>query len=254
MSEEVLVERRGNVLLVTINRPDARNAVNRAVSEGISAALDELDESPELTLGIITGNGKTFCAGMDLKAFTAGEDPFLPGRGFGGITAGPPRKPMIAAVEGWALAGGCEIALACDLIVAADNARFGIPEVKLGLVAAAGGLLRLPHRIPPAIAMELALTGDPLSAAQAHAFGLVNTLTEPGGALAGAFALAERISGNAPLALAATKKILTESRDWPMSEAWANQSAIIDPVFASEDATEGASSFAEKRPPQWKGR
>jgi enoyl-CoA hydratase len=191
---------------------------------------------------------------MDLKAFAAGEDPFLPGSGFGGITAKPPRKPMIAAVEGWALAGGFEIALACDLIVAANDARFGIPEVKRGLVAAAGGVLKLHSRIPPAIAMELALTGDPLSAAQARDFGLVNALTEPGKALDGAFALAARISANAPLAVAASKRIISESRDWPMAEAWGNQAAIIDPVFASEDAQEGALSFAEKRAPAWKGR
>jgi enoyl-CoA hydratase/carnithine racemase len=254
MSGEVLVERRGGVQLITINRPQARNAINQAVSAQMAAALDELDERRELTLGVITGAGGTFSAGMDLKAFLAGEVVTVPGRGLGGITHRPPTKPVIAAVEGWALAGGCEVALACDLIVAAEDARFGIPEVKRGLVAGAGGLLRLPRRIPPAIAMELALTGDPMTASEAHRYGLVNRLTEPGAALAGALELADRIAANGPLALAVTKQILTGVPDWTMAQAWEEQAAIMAPIFTSEDAKEGARAFAEKRPPVWHGR
>lgn len=254
MSDEVLVEHSDGVSVITINRPGARNAVNAAVSAGIAAALDELDERDDLTLGIVTGAGGSFCAGMDLKAFVAGENPTDPRRGFGGITMLPPRKPLIAAVEGWALAGGCEIALSCDLIVAAEDAKFGIPEVKRGLVAAAGGLVRLPRRIPPAVAMELALTGDPLPATEAHRFGLVNTLTAPGGALAGARALAARIAANGPLAVAASKRVIVESQDWSDAELWEKQGAIVGPVMGSSDAREGAMAFAEKRAPVWKGR
>ncbi|EXG81514.1 crotonase/enoyl-CoA hydratase family protein [Cryptosporangium arvum] len=254
MSDEVQVEHADGVSIITINRPKARNAINGAVSAGISAALDELDERDDLTLGIITGAGGSFCAGMDLKAFVAGENPSDEKRGFGGITALPPRKPVIAAVEGWALAGGCEVALACDLIVAAEDAKFGIPEVKRGLVAAAGGLVRLPRRIPPAVAMELALTGDPLSAADAHKYGLVNSLTPSGGALEGAKALAARIAANGPLAVAASKQLIVQSQDWTDAELWQKQGAIVGPVMASEDAREGSIAFAEKRAPVWKGR
>ena len=194
--------------VITINRPQARNAINHAVSAAVAQALDDLDERDDLTVGIITGAGGTFSSGMDLKAFLAGENVAIPGRGLAGLTQRPPAKPLIAAVEGWALAGGCEIALACDLIVAADDAKFGIPEVKRGLVAGAGGLVRLPRRIPAGIAMELALTGDPLPAADAYRLGLVNKLTPSGEALAGALALAERIAANGPLAVAATKQIV----------------------------------------------
>jgi enoyl-CoA hydratase len=254
MSDEVLVERRDQVLIVTINRPRARNAVNTAVSHGVAAAMDELDDDPALTLGILTGAGGTFCAGMDLKAFVAGERPSLPGRGFAGITQAPPRKPLIAAVEGYALAGGCELVLACDLVVAAENAKFGIPEVKRGLVAAAGGLMRLPYRIPPQIAMELALTGDFLDAADAHRYGLVNRLTPAGGALDAALGLADKISANGPLAVVASKRIMTESVDWSTSEMWSKQAGLVEPVMSSSDALEGSRAFAEKRPPVWQGR
>ncbi|GAA3395180.1 crotonase/enoyl-CoA hydratase family protein [Cryptosporangium minutisporangium] len=254
MSDEVQVEHVDGVAVITINRPKARNAVNNAVAVGIAAALDELDERDDLTIGILTGAGGTFCAGMDLKAFVTGENPNDERRGFGGITMLPPRKPLIAAVEGWALAGGCEIALACDLIVAAEDAKFGIPEVKRGLVAAAGGLVRLPRRIPPAVAMELALTGDPLTAADAHRHGLVNTLTPSGGALDGAKAMAARIAANGPLAVAASKQLIVESQDWADADLWKKQGAIVGPIFGSEDAQEGSRAFAEKRPPVWKGR
>ena len=254
MSDEVLVEHVDRVAIITINRPEARNAINRAVTLGVAEAIDELESRVDLTLGIITGAGGTFSAGMDLKAFLAGEQVALEGRGMLGFTERPPRKPLIAAVEGWALAGGCEVALACDLIVAADDAKFGLPEVKRSLVAGGGGLLRLPRRIPPSIAMELALTGDPLTAEQGHRHGLVNVLAPSGGALEAARALAARITPNGPLALAATKEIVAGALDWTLDEGFEAQRPIMGPVFASEDAREGATAFAEKRPPIWSGR
>ncbi|HEY7594392.1 MAG TPA: crotonase/enoyl-CoA hydratase family protein [Actinophytocola sp.] len=254
MSDVVLTEFADRVAVITINRPEARNAIDRAVTVGVAKAVDELEARDDITLGIITGAGDTFSAGMDLKAFLRGEDATLPGRGLAGICLTPPRKPMIAAVEGWALAGGCEVVLACDLVVAAEDARFGIPEVKRGLAAAAGGLLRLPQRIPRQIAMELALTGDPLSAVDAHRYGLVNRLTPPGGALAGARELAARIVCNGPLAIAASKQIIASSGGWPPDEAFDMQWELLRPVFASADAKEGARAFAEKRPPVWEGR
>jgi enoyl-CoA hydratase len=253
MSGPVEVDIDNGVITITINRPEARNAIDRAVADGVAAALDELEARDDLIVGIITGAGGTFSSGMDLKAFVRGEVPSLPGRGLAGLTEAPPTKPMIAAVEGWALAGGCEVALACDLIVASSTARFGIPEVKRGLVAAAGGLMRLPRRLPPHVAMEMALTGDPITAADAHRFGLVNQLTEPGGALAGARALAARITPNGPLAVATSKRIITESADWPAADAFARQAPMVAVIMASADAREGATAFAEKRPPVWSG-
>ncbi|MGE5694429.1 MAG: crotonase/enoyl-CoA hydratase family protein [Candidatus Sericytochromatia bacterium] len=248
----VLVEQRDRILLITINRPQAKNAVNGAVSRGLADAMDRLDDDAGLSVGVLTGAGGTFCAGMDLKAFARGENVVAEGRGLG-FTERPPVKPLIAAVEGYALAGGTELALATDLIVAATNSAFGIPEVKRGLVAGGGGLLRLPQRIPYAIAMELALTGENLSAERAHELGLVNVLTEPGNALDGALALAEKITANGPLAVAATKRIIVESRGWSPAEMWEKQAEIFLPVFASNDAKEGAIAFAEKRPPKWTG-
>ncbi len=252
--DAVLRERRGRVLVVTINRPEQRNAVNAAVAQGIAGALDELDGDGELSVGVLTGAGKGFCAGMDLKAFVAGERPHVPGRGFAGIVERPADKPLIAAVEGFAVAGGLEVALACDLIVAARGTRFGIPEVKRSLVAAGGALLRLPRALPRNVALELALTGEPIDAERAHALGLVNRLTGPGDALAAALALADTIAANAPLALAATKRVIREAPDWPEAEFFERQRPIIDPVFTSEDAREGATAFAERRDPVWKGR
>ena len=250
----VLTERRERVLVATINRPEQRNAVNLAVAEAIAASLDELDGDDTLSVGVITGAGRGFSAGMDLKAFVAGERPYAGDRGFAGIVQRPPAKPLIAAIEGFAVAGGLEIALACDLIVAARGARLGIPEVKRSLVAAGGALLRLPRALPRAVAMELALTGDPISAERAHQLGLVNRLAEPGEALAGALELAEAIAANGPLALAATKRILTEAPGWAQEDFWHCQGEIAGPVLASEDAREGASAFAQKRPPVWRGR
>jgi enoyl-CoA hydratase len=252
--DAVLRERRGRVLLITINRPDQRNAVNAAVAAGIADALDDLDADPELSVGVITGAGKGFCAGMDLKAFVAGERPFIEGRGFAGITQRAADKPLIAAVEGFAVAGGLEVALACDLIVASRGARLGIPEVKRGLIAAGGGLLRLPRSLPRNVAMELALTGDPIEADRAYELGLVNRIAEPGEALTAALELAETIAANGPLALAATKRVMIESPDWPDSEFFERQQPFRDSAFNSEDAREGAMAFAERRAPVWKGR
>jgi enoyl-CoA hydratase len=250
----VLTETRGRILLITINRPDQRNAINGPVAHGISAALDQLDGEAGLSVGVLRGVGKGFSAGMDLKAFVTGGTPHVADRGFAGITQRPPDKPIIAAVEGFALAGGLEIALSCDLIVAARGARLGVPEVKRSLVPAAGGLLRLPRVLPRMIAIELILTGDPIVAERAYELGLVNRLTDPGGALDAALELAETIAANGPLALAAAKRILTESIDWPDSEFFARQGEIIEPVMGSEDAREGAKAFAEKRAPVWQGR
>jgi enoyl-CoA hydratase len=214
VSDALLVDVRDGVIVMTINRPEVRNAINADVARGIAAGLDLLDAESELRIGVLTGAGGTFSSGMDLKGFLTGETPTLPGRGFGGLAEALPRKPLIAAVEGWALAGGFELALACDLIVAAKTARFGIPEVKRGLVAAAGGLLRLPKALPFHLAMQLTLTGDPISAERAHEAGLVSLVTEEAGALEGALQLAERIAANGPLAVTASKEILRRQADW----------------------------------------
>jgi enoyl-CoA hydratase len=254
MSDEVLVGRDGGVLTITLNRPEVRNAINTAVAEAVAAALADLDADQRLSVAVLTGAGGTFCAGMDLKAFLAGERPSLPGKGFAGFVERPPAKPVIAAVEGAAVAGGFEIALACDLIVAAENARFGLPEVRRGLVAAGGGLLRLSRHVPYHLAVEWALTGDYVSAAEARAAGLVNRVTPPGAALTQAVEMAGRIARNGPLALAATKRILAECPDWPRAEAFARQREISEPVRGSADAREGARAFVEKREPRWQGR
>lgn len=241
------------IAVITIDRPEAKNAVNEEVATGIAAAVDELEDRADLVIGILTGAGGTFCSGMDLKAFTKGESPVLPGRGFGGLTEHPPTKPLIAAVEGWAVAGGCELALSADLVVASREAKFGLPEVKRGLVAAAGGLLRLPKVLPYQLAMEVALTGDPLTAEVAHQHGLVNRLAEPGEAINGARELAARVARNGPLAVRASKRIVSGAIRWTDAEAFAAQNEIAGPVLASADAQEGARAFAEKREPVWRG-
>jgi enoyl-CoA hydratase len=251
--EAVLTERRDRVLLITINRPEARNAINLAVAEGIAAALDALDADPELAVGVLTGAGKGFSAGMDLKAFVSGQRPWVGDRGFAGIVQRASRKPLIAAIEGFAVAGGLEVALACDLLVAARGAKLGTPEVKRSLVAAGGALLRLPQRVPHGVAMEMALTGDPITAERGAEVGLVDHLAEPGQAVDKALELAARIAPNAPLALMATKEILERARDWDTATFWAEQGAMIEPVFNSDDAREGATAFAEKRDPVWTG-
>jgi enoyl-CoA hydratase len=253
-TEPVLTERRENVLLITLNRPEVRNAVNAALAAGVAAALEELDADDGLSVGVLTGAGGFFCAGMDLGAFVRGESPYFGDRGFAGIAQRAARKPLIAAIEGFAVAGGMEIALACDLIVAAKGAKMGIPEAKRSIVAAGGALLRLPRRMPYHMVMELALTGDPLPADRFHELGLVNRLVEPGGAVDAALELAAQLSKNGPLALAASKQILQEQFDWSSADMWEKQRAITAPVMASEDAQEGASAFKEKREPVWKGQ
>jgi len=250
----VISERRGDVLLITIDRPDVRNAVDAAVAEGIARALDELDGDDGLAVGVLTGAGGYFSAGMDLGAFVRGESPYFGDRGFAGITRRSSRKPLIAAVEGFAVAGGMEVALACDLIVAARGARLGIPEAKRSLVAAGGALLRLPRRMPYHVVMELALTGELLPAERFHELGVVNRLAEPGAAVEAALELAAELAANGPLALVASKRILQEQFDWSSQEMWERQGEISGPVFESQDAKEGASAFKEKRPPVWRGR
>ncbi|SFO71130.1 enoyl-CoA hydratase [Geodermatophilus dictyosporus] len=254
VTEPVLVERRGAVQVITINRPEAKNALDGAVAQAVAAAVDELDGSDELRAGVLTGAGGTFSAGMDLKAFLRGERPAIEGRGLCGITQTPPRKPLVAAVEGWALAGGFELVLACDLVVAGRSARFGVPEVTRSLVAAAGAALFLPRRVPYAVAMEMLLTGRPIDAERAAAVGLVNRVVDEGGALDAAVELAEVVAANGPLAVAATKEIARHTADWTAEEGWARQQELIEPVFSSEDAREGATAFAERRTPVWRGR
>jgi enoyl-CoA hydratase len=249
----VLTEVSDGVAVITINRPEARNAVNGEVARGIAGAVDELDARKDVQVLILTGAGGTFSAGMDLKGFLSGDSPAFEDRGFGGIVQRPPAKPVIAAVEGYALAGGFELVLACDLVVASEAAKFGLPEVRRSLVAGAGGLLRLPKRIPYHLAMEIALTGEHYPASRLYEAGLVNRLVPAGGALDAAKELAGRIALGGPLALTATKRVIVESADWPSAEAFDRQGTIITPVFMSSDAREGALAFAEKRAPVWKG-
>jgi enoyl-CoA hydratase len=249
---EVLTEVRDGILIVTLNRPEAKNAANKALSEGVAAAMERLDAEDDLRVGIITGAGGTFCSGMDLKGFLMGETPFVKGKGFAGLTEAPPKKPLIAAVDGYALAGGFEIMLACDLAVANRNAKFGIPEVKRGLACAAGGLLRLPRQIPPRLAMEFILTGDFMTAERAYEVGLVNRLTD-GPALEAALELAKAITANAPLAVQRSKQTVVESREWSEAEMWQKQAQVLGNLFATNDAREGAAAFAQKRAPEWTG-
>jgi enoyl-CoA hydratase len=254
MSEAVLVSKENGVMIVTINRPEAKNAVNKKVAEGISAAMDELDSSKELQVAVLTGSGGTFCSGMDLKAFISGEVPFVPGKGFGGLTEKQPEKPLIAAVEGYALAGGFELLLACDLIVAADNSKFGIPEVKRGLVAAAGGLIKLPRQMPFRVALELVLTGEFITAQKAFDYGMINRVVPAGTSLQEALKLAGTIAANGPLAVLTSKKVMKASLDWSSEEMFAKQNPLVMGVFSSADSIEGATAFAEKRKPNWQGK
>jgi enoyl-CoA hydratase len=253
-TELVLTEHHDGVLTITLNRPAQRNAVNREVAVQLAAALDLLDSDPSLSVGVLTGAGGTFSAGMDLKAFANGQTPILPGRGFGGLTQAVVVKPLIAAVEGWALGGGFEMALACDLIVAADTAKFGLTEVKRGLIAGEGGVIRLPQRMPYHVALKVLLTGEPISAVDANQYGLVSELTPAGAALGAAHELARRIAGNAPLALAKVKQVLRETQGLNDAEAFAHQSETAHSLLDTEDAHEGALAFAEKRAPVWRGR
>ncbi len=257
MSDEVLRERRGHVEILTINRPDARNAINGAVSQGLADALDELAEDDQAWVVVLTGSGeKAFSAGMDLKAFAAGEGGAVMNAngGFGGIARRSFPKPIIAAVNGSALAGGLEVMLSCDLVVAADHATFGIPEAKRGLVAGAGGLFRLPKRLPLAIALELALTGDPIDADRAFALGLVNRVVPRHQLMEEALVLAERIAENAPLAVRYSKSVMLRAVHADEEEGWRLTDEAVGVVFSSADAMEGPVAFAEKRKPNWQGR
>ncbi|MFI5623294.1 crotonase/enoyl-CoA hydratase family protein [Nocardioides sp. NPDC051685] len=254
MSDAVLLEVDNGIATITLNRPEVRNAIDLPTSLAIAGVLDEVDECSDIAVVVLTGAGTTFCAGMDLKAFAAtGERPIHERRGAFGIVRRPCDKPLIAAIEGNALGGGLEIALACDLVVATESSRLGLPEVKRGLVAAAGGVLRLPRRIPQAVALELIMTGEPLTAVQAKEWGLVNRVAPDGKALAVARELAAAISANAPLAVRAAKRIVVESVGWTLDEGFDRQATYTDPVRSSADAAEGARAFVEKRPPVWTG-
>ena len=245
----MLTERRGRVMVITLNRPEAMNAINGALSEGLRSAVEDLDSDSGLTAGVVTGAGKGFCSGMDLKAFSRGEDigPMLE------FVQNGATKPLVGAIEGFALAGGLELALSCDLLVAARGAKLGIPEVGVGLFAAGAGLFRLPGRVGYGTAMEMAITGDPITAEEAADHGLVSRLTEPGGALGEALALAERIARNAPLAVAASKQLIRASQGATEEELWKIQRPHMATVWKSDDAKEGPRAFAEKRPPEWTG-
>lgn len=255
MSELVTLERIGKVVLITLNRPEARNAINLETAQALAQALDEFDADPSIAVGVLTGANNTFCAGMDLKAFAkTGQRPYVGDRGFAGICERPPAKPLIAAVEGYCLAGGFEIALSCDLIVAADSANFGLPEVKRGIVPGSGGMVRLPSRIPYHMAMEMVLTGGMYPAARMAELGLISRLAEAGKATEQALALAEQIAANGPLAVQTAKSIISQSRDWRQSDLFDLQRPRIAGIFTSADAKEGATAFAEKREPVWQGK
>jgi enoyl-CoA hydratase len=249
----LLREVRGEVLLLTLNRPEAKNAFNAALSQALSDALDAYEADPALRVCVLTGAGGSFSAGMDLKALLKGENSSTEKRGGFGIMARPPSKPIIAAVEGYAVAGGMELALCCDLIVATEASKLGIPEVKRGLVAVGGALFRLPKRIPYHVVMELALTGELVTAERCRELGLVSRVVPPGAAVSAALELAQRIAQNGPLAVAATKQILQRSLEWSEEAAWKEQHKLARTALRSQDAKEGARAFAEKRAPVWRG-
>jgi enoyl-CoA hydratase len=254
MSELVNIQVIDKIQVITVNRPEARNAINYETAQELLKAFEALDANPDVVAGILTGANNTFCSGMDLKAFAkSGQRPYAGDRGFAGICEKPPRKPLIAAIEGYALAGGFEMALSCDLIVAANNATFGLPEVKRGIVPGSGGMMRLPSRIPYHVAMEAVLTGDMIPAERMSQFGLVNRLVEPGKALEAALELARVIAANGPLAVQTAKQIMVQSRDWRQADMFDLQRPRIAHIFTSADAKEGATAFAEKRQPVWRG-
>ena len=257
MADAVLRERKGHVEILTINRPEARNAINAEVSRAMSSVMDELEHDDACWVVVITGSGdKAFSAGMDLKAFSSGEGGDIIGAsgGFGGLTRREFPKPLIAAVNGSALAGGFEIMLSCDLVVAADHAKFGIPEAKRGLIAGAGGLIRMPKRLPMAIALELAMTGDPIDADRALALGLVNVVVASSDLMAATLELADRIAANAPLAVRYSKSVMKQAAELSEAEGWKLNEAAVGVVFSSADAMEGPVAFAEKRAPKWQGK
>lgn len=253
--EEPLITRvDGNILHIVLNRPRAKNAVNHRMAELMVDAIDRFNADDSLAIAVLSGAGGTFCSGMDLKAFVAGETPMIEGRGFAGLTLAPPAKPLIAAVEGYALAGGFETMLACDLVVVSEDAQFGIPEVTRGLVAFAGGVYTLPERTHRAIAMEMALTGGLYSAEFVYRHGLVNRIVPPGQAVSQATELARTIAANGPLAVRVSKQVIVESADWPRTEKHERQQPFADQIIHSADAQEGARAFAEKRAPRWTGK
>ena len=254
MSTPVLIEERDGVLIMSLDRPHVRNAIDLATINAIEAALDRLDDDAAFGAGVLTGSGGTFSAGMDMKAFADVQAGSVAETALGRLVRRSTRMPLVAAVEGFAVGGGCELALACDLIVAARGASFGLPEVKHSLVASGGGPLRLPRRLPFGLAMEMALTGSPMPAERAYEHGLVNHLTEPGAALDGALRLASTVVVNGPLAVAATKRLVWGQLDWTADEFWQEQDSILRAVNSSADAHEGVRAFIEKRPPVWGGR
>lgn len=252
MSDSIDLEVRDGVAVITIDRPEVRNAIDLPTALALGEALDAVDERDDIRAAVLTGAGTVFSAGMDLKAFSATKErPLHPTRGAFGIAGRQTQKPLIAAVEGKALGGGFEMALSCDLIVAADDAQFGLPEVKRGLVAAAGGVLRLPRRVPRNVAMELILTGEPISAARAQLFGLVNQVVPTGSAVESAIDLGHRIAANAPLAVRTSKLLVNASAEWTTEDMFDRQKPHTDAVRGSQDAAEGARAFVEKRPPVW---
>ncbi|MFT5572511.1 MAG: enoyl-CoA hydratase [Cryomorphaceae bacterium] len=253
MSDTTKVEIRDGVMIITINRPEAKNAINKSVAEGVAAALIELDSNPDIQVAVLQGAGGGFSSGMDLKAFLTGELPVVEGRGFAGLTEAVVEKPLIAAVEGFALAGGFEIMLSCDLVIAASNAKLGIPEVKRGLVAAGGGLVKMPRQMPKRLAMEMALTGNSISADRAYDIGLINKVVEPGAALDAAMELANTIKANGPMAVKLSKQVINSTTDWTSDSMMQKQLEIVTPIFTSNDAREGPTAFAEKRAPKWTG-
>jgi enoyl-CoA hydratase len=253
MSDEVLLEQQGHISIVTLNRPDARNAINVALMQRLSAILDRCETDENCRVIVLTGAGdKAFSAGMDLKAFAQGERPFNE-YGFGGMTLRNFAKPLVGAANGSAFAGGFEMLLMCDIIVAAEHAKFGIPETQIGLFAGAGGLLRLPNRLSPAIASEMALTAEPITAERAFQLGLVNHVLPGDTVQERALAIAERIAGNAPLAVRASKRVLREVIERGVQATWPLNDELFAKVADSNDAHEGATAFAEKRAPQWRG-
>lgn len=251
---DLIVDRRGPVQIITLNRPASRNALTAEMSRGIATALDELDADDSLAVGVFTGAGGTFCSGRDLKAAISGEHPWVEGRGFAGMTQFCAAKPVIAAIEGYAVGGGFEMALACDLIVAAENATISLPEATRGRIPGAGGLTRLPRKVPQAIAMQMALTGRPMPVSRLYDLGLVNEVSAPGAALELALSIAEVIAANAPLAVRTSKRVIVESADWSESEQFERLEPFAAALRSSQDAKEGAIAFAEKRPPVWQGR
>lgn len=254
MADEILRERRGHVEILTINRPEARNAINRATAIALSDALDDCETNDDIWVVVLTGaDNKAFSAGMDLKAFAAGEFP-ITDKGFGGITQRDFPKPIIAAANGSALAGGFEILISCDMVVAAEHAKFGIPEASRGLVAGGGGLIRLPKRIPLAVAYEMALTADPIDADRAYELGLVNRVVPGERVLDEAVALAERIAKNAPMAVRTSKDVMKKSRELSEEASWKLNAEAFGKIGQSADALEGAIAFAEKREPNWQGK